>query len=154
MYLFIFFWSSALQTARKSTGADSELPFGLIFSNFMCSMLTGSTIFGLLNSRQGSVPGLMAILTKLFVLTSFCLGLAANLYQEHFIFIAFCVIEGCIGAYLPAMASLKNHLINDESRGRTYSLLRAPLNIFVIVAHCLDEEGNVANESILPQKAQ
>lgn len=46
-----------------------------------------------------------------------------------------------MGAYFPSMASLKGKLIQDGSRGRIYGILRLPLNLFVIAAHSLAEEG-------------
>lgn len=46
-----------------------------------------------------------------------------------------------MGAYFPSMASLKGKLFQDGSRGRIYGILRLPLNLFVIAAHSLAEEG-------------
>ncbi|KAJ3492489.1 hypothetical protein NLG97_g5357 [Lecanicillium saksenae] len=142
MYLFIFFWSAALKNARDSSsnGAMSgELPFGLIFSSFMCTMLAGSAIFGRLRGASSSNSD---ILLSVLVIVSGCLGIIVNVRDERVLFLAFCIIEGCIGVYFPAMASLKSQLVDDDIRGRVYSVLRAPLNVFVVVAHCLDEEGS------------
>ena len=141
MYLFIFFWSAALKTARDTSGNTTDLPFGLIFSSFMCTMLAGSAIFGRLRSGQLSSQGPSNILSAVIVLVSFCLGFIVNVRDERLMFCAFCIIEGCIGMYFPAMASLKSQLVDDGIRGRVYSVLRAPLNVFVVIAHCLDEEG-------------
>lgn len=41
MYLFIFFWSPALKSARLRAGSEAELPFGIIFASFMCAMMVG-----------------------------------------------------------------------------------------------------------------
>lgn len=147
MYLFIFFWSAALKNARDiaSGGLSStDLPFGLIFSSFMCTMLAGSAIFSRLRRRNTSSS---EILLGVIVVVSSCLGLVVNVQDERFLFIAFCIIEGCIGVYFPAMASLKSQLVNDDIRGRVYSVLRAPLNVFVVVAHCLDEEGMISRSN-------
>ncbi|PHH86445.1 hypothetical protein CDD83_10246 [Cordyceps sp. RAO-2017] len=57
-------------------------------------------------------------------------------------FSAFCVFEAAIGAYLPAVGFLKSSLVEDGARSRVYSLLRLPLNMFVLVAHSLDREGD------------
>lgn len=141
MYLFIFFWSAALKTARDASGNGAELPFGLIFSSFMCTMLAGSAIYGRLRSRQSAPQTPSDILLGVVVVVSCCLGAVVNMRDERLMFFAFCIIEGCIGVYFPAMASLKSQLVDDDIRGRVYSVLRAPLNVFVVVAHCLDEEG-------------
>ncbi len=141
MFLFIFFWSAALKNARDASGNSSELPFGLIFSSFMCTMLAGSAIYGRLRSRQKAAQTPSDILLAVVVVVSCCLGAVVNMRDERLMFFAFCIIEGCIGIYFPAMASLKSQLVDDDIRGRVYSVLRAPLNIFVVVAHCLDEEG-------------
>lgn len=145
MYLFIFFWSAALKNARDIASAgfsSTDLPFGLIFSSFMCTMLAGSAIFSRLRRRNTSSS---EILLGVIVVVSSCLGLVVNVQDERFLFIAFCIIEGCIGVYFPAMASLKSQLVNDDIRGRVYSVLRAPLNVFVVVVHCLDEEGMISH---------
>ncbi|KAJ6780626.1 hypothetical protein PWT90_01722 [Aphanocladium album] len=142
MYLFIFFWSAALKNARDDSFGDAatgELPFGLIFSSFMCTMLAGSAIFGRLRSASTSNA---EILLSVLVIVSGCLGIIVNVRDEKILFVAFCIIECCIGVYFPAMASLKSQLVDDDIRGRVYSVLRAPLNVFVVVAHCLDEEGS------------
>ncbi len=145
MYLFIFFWSAALKSAHDivpNSVSNAELPFGLIFSSFMCTMLAGSAIFGRLRSCGSSSSD---ILLGVIVVVSCCLGLTVTVQDERLLFFAFCIIEGCIGVYFPAMASLKSQLVDDDIRGRVYSVLRAPLNVFVVVAHCLDEEGNLPN---------
>lgn len=46
MYLFVFFWSPAIISARILNNTDSPSPpFGVIFSCFMCAMMLGSLIF-------------------------------------------------------------------------------------------------------------
>lgn len=139
MYLFIFFWSSALNSARASSGIKSSPPYGLIFSCFMCSMGLGSMLFTMttpVDMRTAS-----QILTVASTLASCCL-LATILFKaESLVFWAFCILEGCVGLYFPSMAYLKGKAIEDGSRGKIYSVLRLPLNAFVVVAHSLAEDG-------------
>lgn len=104
-------------------------------------MLAGSAIFGRLRNQHSLSQSPSNILLAVVVLVSLCLGLIVNVRDEKLMFCAFCIIEGCIGMYFPAMASLKSQLVDDDIRGRVYSVLRAPLNVFVVVAHCMDEEG-------------
>jgi MFS transporter, MFS domain-containing protein family, molybdate-anion transporter len=53
-----------------------------------------------------------------------------------------CLIEVCVGAYFPSMSFLKSEVVDDGIRGRVYSILRFPLNVYVVVTHALDEEGD------------
>ncbi|KAK4031348.1 major facilitator superfamily transporter [Parachaetomium inaequale] len=140
MYLVIFFWSAALKSARAHAGSADELPFGLIFSNFMCAMMAGSAIFGLSShTRQNVTHLLMATL----LIVSCCLS-AAVLLLEHEMgaFWAICLIELCIGIYFPSMELLKSEVIEDGVRGTAYSVMRVPLNVFVVAAHAMDQEGD------------
>ncbi|KAI0173944.1 major facilitator superfamily transporter [Pestalotiopsis sp. NC0098] len=141
MYLFIFFWSAALKSARTQSGSDEDLPFGLIFSSFMCAMMAGSAIFTLRSSAHDAQT-MSSTLMTVTLLVSCCLSFSAVAQNEHLLFWALCLLEGCVGAYFPSMASLKSELIDDGIRGRVYSILRFPLNVFVVVAHSLDEEGD------------
>ncbi|KAK9781539.1 putative Molybdate-anion transporter [Seiridium cardinale] len=141
MYLFIFFWSAALKGARARSGSSDDLPFGLIFSSFMCAMMAGSAIFTLSTSTH-NVKNTSGMMMNVTLIVSCCLSIAAIVQDEHLLFWALCLLEGCVGAYFPSMASLKSELIEDGVRGRVYSILRFPLNVFVVVAHSLDEEGD------------
>jgi len=156
MYLFIFFWSAALKSARdrsssSTTGGEAaaeELPFGLIFSSFMCCMMAGSAFFGHATTtaaggqRDGTAAA--AVLAAAVVGVSACLSAAvAAAGREWLLFWAFCVVEACIGAYFPSMGLLKSEAVEDGVRGRVYSVMRFPLNVFVVVAHGLDEEGGL-----------
>ncbi|KAK4123072.1 major facilitator superfamily domain-containing protein [Parathielavia appendiculata] len=140
MYLVVFFWSAALKSARAHAGSEDELPFGLIFSSFMCCMLAGSAIFALSSHSHENVTFMLmaALLT-----VSCCLSAAVlATTNEVAVFWAVCAIELCIGVYFPSIELLKSEAVEDGVRGRTYSLMRVPLNVFVVVAHALDQEGD------------
>ncbi|KAF6837467.1 major facilitator superfamily domain containing protein 5 [Colletotrichum plurivorum] len=142
MYLFVFFWSAALKSARTKAGSTEELPFGLIFSSFMCSMMAGSALFSLWTKTHTKDTTSTILMTAVLVVSS-CLSAAILLAQhEMVLFWVLCLVEACIGAYFPSMSFLKSEVVDDSIRGRVYSLLRLPLNIFVVVAHSLDEEGD------------
>jgi len=141
MYLFIFFWTAALKSVRVAAGNEAEPPYGVIFACFMCTMMSGSTIFTLKGTAKST--GLATnMLLKVTALVSCCLSVAVMARSEWLLFWTLCLIEGCIGAYFPSMAYLKSELIEDGIRGTIYSILRFPLNVFVVVAHSLDEEGD------------
>ncbi|KAK6224433.1 major facilitator superfamily domain containing protein 5 [Colletotrichum tabaci] len=141
MYLFVFFWSAALKSARTRSGSDEELPFGLIFSSFMCAMMAGSAFFSLY-SKAHTKETTSNILMIVVLLVSCCLSAAVLIDSEKLLFWALCMVEASIGAYFPSMSFLKSQVVEDGVRARVYSLLRLPLNVFVVVAHSLDEEGD------------
>ncbi|KAL0937316.1 Molybdate-anion transporter 1 [Colletotrichum truncatum] len=147
MYLFVFFWSAALKSARTKAGSDQELPFGLIFSSFMCSMMAGSAFFSLY-TKTHTKETTSIILMIAVLMVSCCLSGAVLLEHEQLLFWALCMIEACIGAYFPSMSFLKSEVVEDSIRGRVYSMLRLPLNIFVVVAHSLDEEGDAHRNAV------
>ncbi|KAH7025675.1 major facilitator superfamily transporter [Microdochium trichocladiopsis] len=141
MYLFIFFWTAALKSVRLAADVEEEPPYGIIFACFMCSMMVGSTIFTLKGTAKST--GLStSMLLKVTGVVSCCLSIAVMAKSEWLLFWTLCLIEGCIGAYFPSMAYLKSEFIEDGIRGTIYSILRFPLNVFVVVAHSLDVEGD------------
>lgn len=144
MYLFVFFWSAALKSARGKSGYQDDIPFGLVFSSFMCAMMAGSSIS---TTRNASPSNNMAMDTLLFIfaIASTAFVVSTMLDHEYLLFWAFCVIEGCVGAYFPRMALIKKNVVDDSVRGGVYSALRLPLNIFVVVVHGLDRDGGSPN---------
>ncbi|KAI5250213.1 DUF791-domain-containing protein [Aureobasidium subglaciale] len=139
MYMFVFFWSAALSTVHANIDLTSPLPFGVVFSSYMCAMMIGSIVFTLIPPSSDKAH---YILKMVLTSASICFLSSVLLKSEALVFWAFCLIEVCVGAYFPSMASLKGKLIQDGSRGRIYGILRLPLNLFVIVAHSLAEEGD------------
>ncbi|KAK1969830.1 major facilitator superfamily transporter [Colletotrichum sublineola] len=147
MYLFVFFWSAALKSARTKAGSNEELPFGLIFSSFMCAMMAGSAFFSLYTKSHSKETTSMVLMLVVLVV-SCCLSAAVLVESEMFLFWALCMVEASIGAYFPSMSFLKSQVVEDGVRGRVYSLLRLPLNVFVVMAHSLDEEGDGHRNSV------
>lgn len=142
MYLMIFFWSAALKSARARSGSNEELPFGLIFSSFMCAMMGGSAYFSIAHSPSQGRDSAAHILMGVVLLVSACLSAAVVIENEYLLFYALCAFEACIGSYFPSIGFLKSEVVEDGVRGRVYSILRMPLNVFVVVAHSLDKEGD------------
>ena len=142
MYLFVVFWSPAIASARRAAGVRSDPPFGLIFASFMAAMMLGSMSFGIMmpSAKDSSVLA-SYFLGLLLPVASSCLSWAILSPKESAIFWAFCLFELCIGIYFPSMGILKGHIIKNASRGNIYSLLRIPLNIFVVIGLVLTEEG-------------
>ncbi|PHH83604.1 hypothetical protein CDD82_6632 [Ophiocordyceps australis] len=141
MYLFVFFWSAALKSARGHWNPGKELPYGAIFSSFMGAMMAGSLVFSLLCQawlKKKASTGLAVIM----LMASFSFLGAALLKTESLIFWAFSFFEVCVGLFIPMLGLLRSQMVvDDDIRGTIYSLYRLPTNLFVLVAHCLDKEG-------------
>jgi hypothetical protein len=112
-------------------------------------MMAGSAFFSLYtptHTKESSAYMLMVVT----LIASACLSSAALLKDENFLFWSLCVIEAAIGAYFPSMSFLKSEVVEDGVRGRIYSILRFPLNVFVVVVHSLDQEGELQLFSTVP----
>ncbi|KAM4065207.1 sugar-tranasporter [Hirsutella rhossiliensis] len=140
MYLFVFFWTAALKCVRRQADTEGELPLGLIFASFMCAMMIGSTVAsGPLMTFSGQSATRDLIIAMLVACGS--LSCAVLLDSERMLFGVFCILEASIGAYFPVMGYLKGEHVDDKDRNLVYSIFRLPLNTLVLVAHCLDTEG-------------
>lgn len=140
MYLFVFFWTSAITSARSAHQIRGDPPYGLIFACFMCAMMAGSQIFSMASSYE--TRSASWVLELALTLASVALMSTTVANHESAVFWAFCVVELCVGLYFPTMSFLKGRLIKDESRAKLYSLMRVPLNAFVLTAHAFAQEGD------------
>lgn len=141
MYLFVFFWSSALVSARNVSGVTEDPPFGLIFACFMCSMMAGSVLFTTARSSH-NIASASFILNAAITFASVSLLSAVIVpNHEYLVFWAFCLVELCVGMYFPSMNFLKSNIVEDDSRAKIYSFMRLPLSTLVVLAHALAEEG-------------
>ncbi|KAJ4390110.1 hypothetical protein N0V93_007583 [Gnomoniopsis smithogilvyi] len=140
MYLFVFFWSAALKSARALVRSDSPPPFGLIFSTFMCAMMLGSQISSLFGGKV-TVPSVVQSLSVTLLVASTTLSAAVYFTSEFVTLWSFCFFEMCVGLYFPAIGYLRGQLVHGGIRGYVYGLLRLPLNVFVFVALMLTQEG-------------
>merc|ERR1712113_496905 len=46
-------------------------------------------------------------------------------------FLAFLVIEGCVGIYFPMIGTMKGAIVPEDMRATIYNLYRVPLNLIV-----------------------
>jgi len=143
MYLFVFFWSPSLIAARAaSITASQTIPFGLIFSCFMCAMMLGSQSFSAVG--VGSRKDASRFLLNTVALAAISLLIPILAKAEACVFWSFALFEVCVGMYFPAMSRLKSELVEEAVRGKVYGLMRIPLNLFVVVALGLTREGQSA----------
>jgi len=129
MYLFVFLWVPALQLVAP---AGESLPFGIIFSAFMCCMSFGSSIYALTSdsgsesavNRHATLAIITCLVAALALVTS---AMSTNLPIR---FWAFCAFEATVGMYFPILGTLRGSLIPDEARA-TVSYISLHFDIFM-----------------------
>lgn len=141
MYLFVFFWSAAVVSARQSSNTLSDPPFGLIFACFMCAMMAGSMLFTIFGNSHNVSSASQVLQTSIILASAALLSASILMTHEQLVFWAFCIIELCVGMYFPSMNFLKSNIIEDSSRAKIYSFMRLPLSVLVVLAHSFAEEG-------------
>jgi len=128
MYAFVFEWTPAV--TDPSPGAPKP-PYGEIFSVMMICCMAGTRIFTIL-VETGMPPE--RFMGGIFTVSALALGVPALLSANPRIcLVAFLLFEGCVGAYFPAMGTLKSKIIPDAQRATVYNLFRIPLNLLVLV---------------------
>jgi MFS transporter, MFS domain-containing protein family, molybdate-anion transporter len=142
MYLFVFFWSAALKSARLFAGFDSPPSFGLAFASFMAAMMLGSQLFSI-SETAPSLPRSVNNLGLYLILASAALLSVVYFRTEVPVMWCLCAYEACIGLYFPSMGYLRSQLVPGEARGKVYSWLRLPLNTFVVITLSLHSEGKL-----------
>ena len=129
MYLFVFSWTPALESVRASR---NELPYGIIFASFMASILASSLAYDAATARQ--LVRHSVLLPAVLGTAGLCFFGGGRLGSEQSTFWVFCLFEATVGLYWPCIGYLKGQLVDDRIRAQVYSVLRIPLNIFVVVS--------------------
>lgn len=137
MYLFVFFWTPALKSVQTSSGG---LPYGIIFASFMASILASSLAFNMAMERR--LLKYSSLLLVIFGVAGLCFFLAARPGSEQSTFWIFCLFEAAVGLYWPCMGYLKGKLVDDGIRAQVYSILRIPLNVFVVMSLIFTGDGD------------
>mmetsp|Transcript_6296 Transcript_6296/g.10606 ORF Transcript_6296/g.10606 Transcript_6296/m.10606 type:complete len:496 (-) Transcript_6296:45-1532(-) len=126
MYSFVFNWTPALESEVLPP------PHGLIFSMFMMACMCGSSIFTF--TDPAIAPS--RVLLMVIIVAVMALGLVTTCVGHDpkisAIFMGFIAFEACVGAYFPAVGTLKSHVVPEEARAGVYNLYRLPLNAVVI----------------------
>ena len=144
MYLFVFFWAPSLKSTLPKSSLDLEarsLPYGLIFANFMASMMLGSLIFNHIVSSWSMRHDRLILVVLLTAGATFLVDVFFSI--EWIVFWGFCIFEVCVGMYFPTMGYLKGKYVDDSCRSAVYATLRIPLNVFVVCTLALTKEGKV-----------
>lgn len=145
MYLFVFMWGPALQSAHayESAAAASSgagLPYGIIFASFMASVLAASLLFNI--AMDNKLLKYTYLLGGILALADLVFYLLEQPRSEQLTFWLFCLFEACVGMYWPCMGYLKGQLIDDGVRAQLYGILRVPLNVFVVVSLYFTGDGD------------
>ena len=159
MYLFVFFWTPALQAAQRASlapgsGTGGDLPFGIIFASFMAAMTAASLAFGLVSAaaKEHFRPShLLVVVLAASTLSFWRMSAPATpglssaklpvlMSAEQATFWLFCLFEACVGLYWPCVGLLRGAVVPDAVRARVYAWLRVPLNLFVVVSLLLTRE--------------
>ncbi|POS76712.1 hypothetical protein DHEL01_v204897 [Diaporthe helianthi] len=146
MYLFVFMWGPALQSAHTyesaSAGAATTtgLPYGIIFASFMASVLAASLLFNI--AMDNKLLKYTYLLGGILALADLVFYLLEQPRSEQLTFWLFCLFEACVGMYWPCMGYLKGQLIEDGVRAQLYGILRVPLNVFVVVSLYFTGDGD------------
>jgi MFS transporter, MFS domain-containing protein family, molybdate-anion transporter len=140
MYLFVFFWAPTIIAAHTSTDTESSLPFGIIFSCFMCAVMLGSSMFGAIKPDNARDAG--HLMLSILALASYGLLIPVLQQSETATFWSFALFEMCVGLYFPSMSRLKSELVDDAVRAKVYGVMRLPLNVFIAVALGITQDGD------------
>lgn len=140
MYLFVFFWSPALISSRNVADNNAPPPFGIIFSCFMCAMMLGSLISSAI--MPGTSHDAARLMLTILALASYALLIPVLQRMEIVTFWSFALFEVCVGLYFPTMSRLKSEIVEDGVRAKIYGLMRAPLNMFVVIALGVTKDGD------------
>lgn len=141
MYIMVFYWSEAIISARALANDTSDIPFGLIFANFMSAMTLGSLCFAHVTRDRNSIQRSSHAVQLATSVAASALLVVVLAQGELARFWALCVFEYCLGVYFPSMGFLKGNVIGDEHRGKIYGLIRLPLNVFVVASLGSVKEG-------------
>ncbi|KAJ3042289.1 Molybdate-anion transporter [Rhizophlyctis rosea] len=130
MYTFVFLWSPVLEGVTGVT-----LPYGIIFSSFMVSIMIGSVVFRVL-LRDGWAHVQIARL-------AFAIAISLGWIDEPqlrrtqddlLLFVCFNLFELTCGLYFPSIGTIRGRYVPEETRSTVMNVFRVPLNLIVVCA--------------------
>ncbi|GAX74764.1 hypothetical protein CEUSTIGMA_g2211.t1 [Chlamydomonas eustigma] len=143
MYTFVFLWTPALSPHGE------KIPHGIVFACFMTACMAGSALAGLLMQRYRIENFMVAV----FVLSAASMavplffhlrvrdndagsslgesGMGGIDTSGKMQLMSFCLFEGCVGMFWPAMMSMRARFVPEEYRSTVINIFRMPLNFLV-----------------------
>lgn len=132
MYVFILLWTPALR-ALDTHPEEEEYPgppLGLVFASFMVCCMFGTSIFAILIGM--GVRASQILVGVLLMSATSCL-IISKTSNDTTSYVAMLLFEACVGAYYPAMSTVKGSVIPEDKRAAIYSVFRLPLNFVVLL---------------------
>lgn len=131
MFIFVYLWTPTLSAGQSS------VPLGIIFSTFMISIMLGSFLFRRQISSGQAPERVLVSAVLLYLFCHLVAGLTADQagvcpFQRQICFIAFIVLEMCLGLYFPALATLRSVILPSSHRSTIINLFRIPLNLITV----------------------
>ena len=132
MYVFILLWTPALRALDKHPEEPDYAgpPLGIVFATFMVCCMLGTSVFAILTS-MGVRPSRLLVFV-LFLSATSCL-IISRTSNDTMSYLAMLLFEACIGAYYPAMSTVKGNIVPEDQRAAIYSVFRLPLNLVVLL---------------------
>lgn len=140
MYVFILLWTPALRAVDVHSDVDDYPgpPLGIVFATFMVCCMLGTSVFSMLTSVN--VPPARILVFCLLLSTASC-AVISQTRNDTACYCAMLLFEFCIGAYYPAMSTVKGSIIAEDQRAAIYSVFRLPLNAVVLVNLLFTTQG-------------
>ena len=156
MYTFVFQWVPTLMgllakegekvpaTYFGAGGPTASLPTGVVFSCFMaCTAMGGilSYAFPRIGVERSAVL-VCAVAAVAMIVPALGLDFAPT-------FVAFLVMEACVGAFYPAMGIMRAKYVPTHLQSTIMTIFRLPLNLLVIAGTKLDTAPfNLSTEGV------
>ena len=154
MYVFVLLWTPALRALdgaqrqnpeeegglavvgggfeeEGNSSSDGGPPLGIVFATFMVCCMLGTSIFAVA-SASGRVSPAKILVVVLALSSASCLCVART-SDGTTSYLAMLAFEMCVGAYYPAMSTVKAGLVPEDQRAAIYSVFRLPLNLLVLL---------------------
>lgn len=153
-YIFIFLWTPALTAIQRTIeirdsdegavtnldphGDVDELPFGWIFSSFMVCCMLGTMSFSLLTKAGVSASRSLIWILALSAMSCFAMAIpftneSVSSGAQTIQYAGMLLYEFCIGAYYPAIGTVKGTIVPEDQRAAIYNVFRLPLNLMVLL---------------------
>ena len=132
LYIFILLWTPALRAIDRHPEIDGYPgpPLGIVFASFMVSCMLGTSLFAILTDHGMRTSLLLVFLLLISAIS--CLTIAKT-NNDTISYLAMLAFEAAIGAYYPAMSTVKSAIVPEDQRAAIYSVFRLPLNLMVVV---------------------
>ena len=115
MYVFIFHWTPTLRLLDIHPGESGHLgpPLGTVFATFMVCCMLGTSVFSIAISAGMSPSRVLVYVLSLSMISFIILCLSNDVDLSYG---AMLIFEACIGAYWPAISTIKATIVPEDRR--------------------------------------